>query len=85
MNPRPEVTLDDDALLNGLWWGDPEYHPLADVIWREYVEAKHAWEERKKSYATLLRWFSDRADTHPWNAEPATMTGMPDEAWKAEL
>lgn len=47
--------LTDDELLDGLWWGDPEWPPFADGLWRHYVQRMHEWNAFKKSVATVLR------------------------------
>jgi hypothetical protein len=66
---KSRVELADDQLLEGLWWGDPEFEPLALEVWKEYVEARNAWEERKKAYATVLRYFLQRADEKPYSCD----------------
>lgn len=67
MKFRPD--LSDEDLLGGLWWGDPEFHPIADEVWREYVDARHAWAEREAAYATVLRHFLERAESKPYSCQ----------------
>lgn len=64
-----EQELTDDQLLEGLWWGDPEFEPLALEVWQEYVDARNAWEERKKAYATVLRYFGQRSESKPYSCQ----------------
>lgn len=64
--PDPHATTDRAAecahplcpshccVLNGLWWGDPEFGPAVDTLWREYVDRRHAWVEYENSVATAL-------------------------------
>ncbi len=47
--------LTDDQLLDGLWWGDPEWPAWCDGIWREYVERMHEFNHYRSAVATLLR------------------------------
>ena len=61
--------LTDEELLGGLWWGDPEFEPLADEVWREYIEARNAWLERERAYATVLRYFLHRAEEKPYSCQ----------------
>lgn len=47
--------LTDDELLRGLWWGDEEFGPAVNALWREYVERRRGWMDYKCEVATALR------------------------------
>lgn len=55
--PTPEASarMTDDELLDGPWWGDPEWPAWCDGIWRGYVERMHEWNTYRRAVATLLR------------------------------
>lgn len=58
--------LTDDELLSGLWWGDPEFHPLANDIWRGYINDRAKWDRQKAEYAIMLRYMLKRAQERPF-------------------
>lgn len=47
--------LTDDELLGGLWWGDDEFGPAVNALWRDYVEKMHEWNQFRSEVATALR------------------------------
>ena len=54
--------LTDDQILSGLWWNDPEYPEWCGLLWREYVEKKHAWNDYRRGVATVLRGAMEASD-----------------------
>jgi hypothetical protein len=40
--------------LEGLWWGDEEFGPAVDALWREYIDRRHEWLRYETEVATAL-------------------------------